>query len=936
MFTDIVNEPVDAEAKSTTFPAPSDHWINRPIPEENEKTLLMVAIDLQLRDFVEVLLQAGADANLYNAELGQHPIHSAAQVRNAAVLEALLVGHESNRADVNARMKNGRTALHIVTEAENEDCFQLLINRPKLEVDVKDKKGAQTPLYFAAKKGNCGMAKALIERGADCGNKCFRKTISELLSETIPDLDIGSVKRKTAPLEKQGSATAFEAAADTIQSCRARGHERDEDVRRLRSLAAEMGSDAVNERDVGGYTLLQLAVDGQLAGAVGVLLEEAGADPNGTTEKVPIAPVNFAAERADAAILGLLLKRKANVCLSRSSQSGETVLHSLLKHGEDGERRACLDLLLNDDGAKGDVRKIINKRDCLEFTPLHYAVQLWSQDVVRLLLEAGANIGMKNHWQDIPISKISAQTMEDFLDEFCIAAEGDVNHEDFEVTYDYSFLAPPPEDLGSDNLEALNRVDPEVQKLNSKDGGHKAALPETDSLWYMGQSKEHRHLLKHPVVTSFLYLKWGRIRQYFNRNLRFYILFVYLLTWYIFELFGGKSIRSGTEGVDEKQTTLPFFHVMFGILSAFLLLFVVRDWIMDIKEKMKIERFEEARIEPRSGKVFCQVLLSNWVEAVFIAFLFVVLVCGKSIDVVQGGLVILTGILIVREFFQMTVSLKRYLLSPENWLEVSVIVLIMVVIYGEDGSQDLKRHLSAIAIVFSWAELITLVGKHPKLTRYNVYVVMFYKVMGTFFFFLCWYAFFIIAFGLGFYIMLHKDSPTDEPPTEDDYIFFNSPWLALVKTSTMFVGELEFGDIPIDKDTTLTPLSYLFFLAFVFLIVVVLMNLLNGLAVSDTGIIQEKAEIVSYMSRVDTISYTESILLGDPFNFLSNWPVLKWLRDLPSCSICPHLYKNRSIQKLFNRITGATGILLFYNILPTKKMTFKPNSKRQNCNLCQV
>jgi hypothetical protein len=31
-------------------------------------------------------------------------------------------------------------------------------------------------------------------------------------------------------------------------------------------------------------------------------------------------------------------------------------------------------------------------------------------------------------------------------------------------------------------------------------------------------------------------------------------------------------------------------------------------------------------------------------------------------------------------------------------------------------------------IVLSWAELITLVGKHPKLTRYNIYVVMFYKV----------------------------------------------------------------------------------------------------------------------------------------------------------------------------------------------------------------
>ena len=62
----------------------------------------------------------------------------------------------------------------------------------------------------------------------------------------------------------------------------------------------------------------------------------------------------------------------------------------------------------------------------------------------------------------------------------------------------------------------------------------------------------------------------------------------------------------------------------------------------------------------------------------------------------------------------------------------------------------------------------------------------------------------------------------------------------------MFVGELEFSDIPINHESYLAPLAYVYFLTFVFLIVVVLMNLLNGLAVSDTGIIREKAEIYSY------------------------------------------------------------------------------------------
>ena len=98
-----------------------------------------------------------------------------------------------------------------------------------------------------------------------------------------------------------------------------------------------------------------------------------------------------------------------------------------------------------------------------------------------------------------------------------------------------------------------------------------------------------------------------------------------------------------------------------------------------------------------------------------------------------------------------------------------------------------------------------------------------------------------------------------------------------MKTFTMFVGELEFGDLPIE-----TGVGYLFLLTFVFLIVVVLMNLLNGLAVSDTGVIRAEAETYAYKTQVELISYMESVLLGDPFNFLANWPSWIWLRRVPN------------------------------------------------------
>ena len=51
-------------------------------------------------------------------------------------------------------------------------------------------------------------------------------------------------------------------------------------------------------------------------------------------------------------------------------------------------------------------------------------------------------------------------------------------------------------------------------------------------------------------------------------------------------------------------------------------------------------------------------------------------------------------------------------------------------------------------------------------------------------------------------VCLYQDIPNFVPEA-DHYVYFDSPWTSLVKTSTMFVGELEFSDIPIDTESSL-------------------------------------------------------------------------------------------------------------------------------------
>ena len=586
--------------------------------------------------------------------------------------------------------------------------------------------------------------------------------------------------------------------------------------------------------------MFDLACDKGLHDHVEVLLRK-GASPN-----IASQPLLEAAYYGHHKVLSILKDYNANFLVTNATK--ETVLHLVLKMQSDaGSRESyqkCLDVLL-DPGTEGflkQMKSLVNKKDDRGNTALHYATQAWDQATVRRLLEAGANIGIKNLWDEIPISKIRPDTMESFLSEHCLTSTGDINHDKFSLTFKYDFLAPNVDALPEKyRLEEKKADDSESLISKMSTGGSdeaipRHALPETEPLWYMSQSKEHRHLLKHPVITSFLWYKWQRIRRYFNRNLRFFTLFVFLLTWYIFEQCGNR------------RTSNLEWYIFFIFLSVGMMFFIMKDWTNDIKSYQQSQKVENSAIQEESScLLLTKLILSNWVEAAYLGLLVLIIIFGAPcLQYILAGLLI---IFTLRELLQMFVSIKRYFASFENWMEITIIVLVTVLIsnHRTENCGEMNRHFAAIVIVLSWAELIVLVGRHPKLKEYNIYVTMFLKVLKTFLFFITWYSLFIIAFGLGFYILFHK---AEEEVAEDDYVYFNKAWLSIVKTTTMFVGELEFSDIPINLDSSLAPLAYVYFLSFVFLIVVVLMNLLNGLAVSDTGIIRDKAEIFSYRYEV--------------------------------------------------------------------------------------
>ena len=146
-------------------------------------------------------------------------------------------------------------------------------------------------------------------------------------------------------------------------------------------------------------------------------------------------------------------------------------------------------------------------------TALHLATQYWPQSVVKSLLELGANIGLKNNLQEVPINRILPETMKDFLDNACMETQGDPTNDKFKITTKFDFLVPFGTNLN--NGTNSNKVNDATSTFNPMQ--EEIPLPETEGLWYMSQSEKNWYLLKHPVIATFLWMKWKKIRCTYYR-----------------------------------------------------------------------------------------------------------------------------------------------------------------------------------------------------------------------------------------------------------------------------------------------------------------------------------------------------------------------------------------------------------------------------------
>lgn len=525
-------------------------------------------------------------------------------------------------------------------------------------------------------------------------------------------------------------------------------------------------------------TLLILAVKNGLLTAVEKLLE-LGADVNASNQaQHPLTPLKAACIFGKSETLKILLQRPELDLKNAGSFLSIVVKNYDYKHTD---HKGCLDELLKHKGID------VNEHDSIGFSALHYALSRNNEDAVLKLLESGAVIEVENKYHKIALSDANPKILEKHFNG-CITTNGNFFDDNFEIHFDYTNLIP------------IHRQS-ESEGSNVGEESHANCPDEMATIESIAESKELRQLACHPLITSFLFLKWNRLAYIFYINFILCSLFAvsyvsYILTYYT-DVIASTSLQC-------KNATNQI----------------------------------ELNIEQETHQM--------------------------ALSFLRVATIILTVCISLRELFQLAFAPKIYLKSVENYLELILIVFVVIILILFNPnptcerllSNDWARTIVAFSILLVAYEIFHLAGSLPCWSC-PIHYVMLRTVTKTFLRSLLLYAIILIAFALAFLALLYDPSSTDN--SDDETFKFSNVKSSLFKTLVMSIGEFEAGSIGFDRN----PSSYFFFVAFMFIVATVLFNLLNGLAVSDAQVIKSEAELIHNIRRCQVLARYERALLCD-------------------------------------------------------------------------
>ena len=137
--------------------------------------------------------------------------------------------------------------------------------------------------------------------------------------------------------------------------------------------------------------------------------------------------------------------------------------------------------------------------------------------------------------------------------------------------------------------------------------------------------------------------------------------------------------------------------------------------------------------------------------------------------------------------------------------------------------------VSAVVLTLAWINLLFYMRQIPVLGKY---ITIFHDVLYTFLKVTIIIVIFLIAFALGFHVLLAYQEP------------FNRVEFSLLKVAVMMSGEFDYGDIGLDSgDVPFRTVTCILFIVFFVLVSIITLNLLVGLTVDDIKTFLDEADL---------------------------------------------------------------------------------------------
>lgn len=687
-----------------------------------------------------------------NAELNKRPINFVVESHCVDNLAALL---RDPGVDVNSTCSMFKTPVNFLAEQISNDnffrvypCIKLLIQHG---ADVNMPNNRQvTPIINVLKNRHLNIAN--------------KEAIVRYLLQSVVEVDIDSHRNGEARALLKKLLPDIELSPEGSNHVQPNIHwdfnrfylvlknEREQEFIQGMAHTAEKSPDSLSSLFTASEnreTLLVVAVAKNLPNAVEKMME-LGADVNHfesiTRDALP--PAKCACIRGHWKCLELLMENP-DLDVNSAPLLPIVVRNLSQEPTKSINFEKCFEMLLNHPHI--DINQLDDVTHC---TALHYAVKFNYPNAIMELLNRGAHIGVRNSFNQLSISNIKANLLEKHFDR-CISTNGLRRSDDkFEIQFDYKNLVP----------------------IHITDG----IADEMTSIEYISKSNDLRPLIRHPLIASFLSMKWNRLALFFYVNFILFALFAVITVTYI-------------------------------------LMFYSYD-------------------EPSALKTVLRIVIF-----------------------------LLTIYIAVREMSQFTFSPCVYLRSLENYMECTLVVIVILILF-DVCTEDWRKTFAATSILLIAIEVFLLAGSLP-FWSFSTHYVMLKTVTWTFLKSLSLYAIILLAFSLSFFTLLHepdngnaanskRETSKDEGEDDGDFNKFSNLGLSLMKTLVMSTGEFDVASINFEKNA----FSYFVFITFLFLVSIVLLNLLNGLAVSDTQAIKSEAELTNLIRRSQVLARYDGVL----------------------------------------------------------------------------